>query len=258
MPRSEQLLQWYYNVLSKSHSFIRNCTDQRVLPFLVDGYAGHAPLLLNMTAVTPAWTIQTFRDAWGTNPVQVQTGRDSDPDFERRSALHRDFMPANTFLDLIEGGAGNNVYLTANNAEKNRALCDPLLEDFRNILPPYMTFDPGRMFIWLGGDTMTPLHFDLTNNLLWQVFGSKVVRVISPLLYPRLEINSHVHSDFVWPDDNICRDHGLVYRDIELLPGHALFLPVGWCHAVMSVGPSCMLTMTNFIWPNHWNEGFPP
>ena len=246
-------LAWYYKVLSRSHSFVYTCeTAPENLSFLVDAYAAHQPAVIDMRNSTPEWNMPYLKAKFAGAPIEVQARRNSTPDFETQSHMLRHVMPADAFIDSLIS-AKNDRYLTAQNARANRHVVDPLLSELGNF-PSYLNRNFDRVFLWLGNDSMTPLHHDMTNNFLWQIFGTKLIRLVSPLLIRRLQCYSGVHSTLGWLDEQKAIVNNLVFRDIMLAPGYALFIPVGWFHCVQSVGHTAMLTCTDFVWPNSWNE----
>ena len=121
----------------------------------------------------------SLRRDFGDRPVEFQAGRSHEPDYEVKSASLRTRAALGEFLDRIGADTGNDVYLTANNARSNRELMDDLLREKRgpaNLCGP--DWDPSQVFLWLGpAGSVTPLHHDLTNNALAQIFGRKLVRL---------------------------------------------------------------------------------
>ena len=111
--------------------------------------------------------------------------------------------------------------------------------------------------LWIGKNTITPLHHDLTNNLLCQVMGRKFVRLFSPEHAPKLSMTTGVHSTIGWVDDEVVVERGLSPIDIWLEPGRALFIPVGWWHCIKAQDVSVTALFTNFIWPNDYQIDFP-
>ncbi|MFA7604864.1 MAG: cupin-like domain-containing protein, partial [Novosphingobium sp.] len=118
--------------------------------------------------------------------------------------------------------------------------------------------------IWIGpGGTFTPLHHDLTNNLLVQVAGRKQVILLPPADTPNLHNDVHVFSaisDVFDPAlDRVCYPQIDALRKYEIIlePGEALFLPLGWWHQVRSLDFSISMTFTNFRWPNEGYRGHP-
>jgi len=173
-------------------------------------------------------------------------------------------MPFDAFIDLIETAAdGNDTYITAFNSAANRGSLSPLEDDIgtvEHLLDPQSPDAKGMIWIGAAG-TFTPLHHDLTNNLLVQITGTKHVLLVPPEETSRLRNDSHVFSQFEdlentdiaqFPDlDDIA-----IYR-VALAPGQALFIPLGWWHQVVAADFSVSLTFTNFRWPNDFHSDYP-
>jgi hypothetical protein len=100
--------------------------------------------------------------------------------------------------------------------------------------------------VWLGpAGTVTPLHRDANANLLAQVVGRKRVILHHPdaHVYPR-STAPHTNAsaaDAEAPGDAF-PDFPAAYDIVELGPGDALLIPVGWWHHVRcTAGPSLSL-----------------
>jgi hypothetical protein len=221
-------------------------------PVVIEGEIDDWPALTR-------WTPDYLRAAVGDAPVECQAGRDANPDFELDKDRHRRILPFATFLDLIEAG-GNDAYITAYNSAGNAAALAPLQRDL-GFLEKYLTRAHGMMWIGPAG-TFTPLHFDLTNNLLAQIVGRKRVTLLPPSEAPRLQHNRHVFSDVHDIHDESRLAKYPAARDarrfeVDLGPGDLLYVPIGWWHQVRSLDFSAMLTYTNFLWPNEGHETYP-
>ena len=126
-------------------------------------------------------------------------------------------------------------------------ICDRLPNTFKAIRA-------NRGFFWYGpAGTITPLHHDLTNNLMAQIRGSKAIKLISPFELPRLYNDRHCYSevDLGKPD----LDRHPLFKDVMIVevllgPRDLLFLPVGWWHYVRSLETSITMTFTNFVADN--------
>jgi hypothetical protein len=170
-------------------------------------------------------------------------------------------MPFDHFIEQIEkAGFGNDLYVTASNSAANRAALAPLEPDIGE-LGDYLTPGPGMMWIGPAG-TFTPLHFDLTNNLIAQVVGTKRVILLPPSDTRRLYNHKHVFSAVHDITDEAKLNQYPLARgaqtfELDLEPGDALFVPVGWWHQVTALDFSVTLTFTNFLWPNEAFKGFP-
>lgn len=222
-------------------------------PVVIEGELDEWPALAR-------WTPDYLRTAIGGATVECQAGRDANPDFELDKDRHRETMPFATFLDRIEAG-GNDLYLTAyNNAANEKALA-PLAADL-GALDKYLRPGPGMMWIGPAG-TFTPLHFDLTNNLIAQIVGRKRVVLLPPSETPRLHHRRHVFSDVHDIEDEAMlaafpSARGARRFALELGPGDLLYVPIGWWHQVRAREFSVTLTCTNFLWANAGHETYPP
>lgn len=218
-------------------------------PVVIEGEMADWPAL---TRWTPDYLKRTIGDA----RIEYQAGRAANPDFEIDAYSHKQVMPFDAYIDLIESGSGNDAYITANNSAANRKALKPLERDLR-YLDKYLTRAHGM--IWIGpAGTFTPLHFDLSNNLIAQVVGRKRVLMLPPSEAARLHHGRHVFSDVkdledearlaLYPSARKARRF-----TVELGPGDLLFSPIGWWHQVRALEFSVTLTYVNALWPN---EGF--
>jgi ribosomal protein L16 Arg81 hydroxylase len=101
--------------------------------------------------------------------------------------------------------------------------------------------------MWFGpADTVTPLHFDLQDVLLAQVFGSKRVTLAAPNQAPFLynSVGGYAHVD---PDAPDHKRYPLFRRavlaQVTILPGDALYIPHSWWHQVRSMTTSISLSL---------------
>ncbi len=101
------------------------------------------------------------------------------------------------FADLIEDGREvNGHYMTANNSETNAATFARLWDDI--IWPEYLQpadHPLGNGWLWYGPrDSFTPLHHDLTNNLMAQFRGRKLVKLVAPFESAHIANHEHRYS----------------------------------------------------------------
>lgn len=234
--------------------------------FLEKHYAANWPVVLTDKlddwGALRKWSPDYLREAIGRAPVEVQTRRNSDQDYERKMDVHRETLGFDQFMDrALDPAISNDCYLTAYNAHNNQialASLDPDLGNVDGILQ-----DDAKGLLWIGGaGTFTPLHHDLTNNLLLQICGRKRVVLISPEYRSRLYNYHHVYSevrDITQPD--IQKAFPLLedveIHDFVIEPGDALFIPLGWWHQVTSLDFSISITHTEFQWRNDFYSGYP-
>lgn len=264
--------EWLAASLDRLRSLAPGVARRDALPaqaFLEDHYAANWPVVLTGELTGwPAlerWTPDYLKQAVGAHEVEIQSNRSSDDDYERRMPAHRARMPFDTFIDRITApDAGNDVYLTAYNSAANTGALAPLQADL-GYLDRLLVRDgsaPGGM-MWIGpAGTFTPLHHDLTNNLLLQVVGRKVVLLVSPAETHRLYNDEGVYSrvrDLAEPGvvGRFPKLEGLRVHQVQLMPGEALFIPLGWWHQVRSLDFSVSITHTAFRWPNDFHAAYP-
>lgn len=207
------------------------------------------------------WTPDYLKAKVGSAEIEFQGGRQSSGDFELYKDNHKRRMPFDAYVDLITARPGNDAYITAYNSGDNQAALAPLHEDVQT-LAKFLTGKPGM--IWIGPvGTFTPLHFDLTNNLLAQVKGSKRILLNPPSetqhLYHRRHVFSAVHD--ITDEERIARDFPLaanaITYELDLAEGELLYIPIGWWHQVTALDFSVTYTFTDFLWRNDWCENFP-
>ena len=248
--------------LSPHGQAIYRVTDLSPQAFLDDFLAPMRPVILADAArhwpAVQRWTADYLIAQIGDATVEVQGGRNAAADYERAKQAHRHTMP---FADLVRAaatGQGNDLYLSTYNASANAAALAPLHADLGTVpgILDHAAGTPAGM-LWIGpAGTFTPLHHDLTNNLLVQLVGRKRVVMASPLETPKLYNTTHVFSDA--PDltdptidtTRYPRLADLRLLDVVIEPGEALFLPVGWWHQVTVLDFSVSATFTNFVWTN--------
>jgi ribosomal protein L16 Arg81 hydroxylase len=261
---------WVLGCLERARAVVDATVERRSTisrqEFLARHYARSHPLLLteapDFFRQFEDLSIARLRREFGHHTIEFQSGRDREPDYEVRSASLRSQATLAEFLDRIVAGASNDVYLTANNARSNRAFMDDLLRDRRgpaNLCGP--DWDATQVFFWLGpAGSVTPLHHDLTNNALVQLFGRKLVRLVSPFQLANVYNNRHCYSE-VDPTNVDPQKHpdfgGVDVQTIKLMPGEILFIPVGWWHHVTALDVSASLSLTCFGVPNQYEDIYP-
>ena len=263
--------EWLFETLERQRALSTNasgvfrCRNLSADEFLDNFYAPGRPVILcDAIANWPAlhkWSPDYLRSRVGTAPIEFQGARKSNANYELDKDAHKRQMPFDQFIDQIAAGSGNDMYLTAYNSAGNAAALAPLAADV-GAIEAVLDHATGQMagMLWIGPQgTFTPLHHDLTNNLLVQIVGRKRVIIVSPAETAKLYNNRHVFSDIGnLADPNLDLSafplaSSVRFHEITLEPGEALFLPIGWWHQVESLEFSVSMTFTNFRWPN---EGY--
>lgn len=253
--------------LSAAANGIFRCEELSGEEFLDHYYAPSRPVVLaNAVSDWPAskkWSPDYLIEKIGNRIVEYQGDRSSAADFETNKDAHKRRSTFPEFMDLAMNAKDNDYYITAYNSEVNQEALAPLGDDL-GTLDEYLRHEPGRLeaMFWIGPkNTFTPLHHDLTNNLLVQFVGRKRVTLASPAETPRLYNDVHVFSrvrNVTAPDLDLAAFpllEGAFFQEIILKPGDALFIPIGWWHQITSLDFSVSATYTNFRWPNEgWQD----
>lgn len=233
--------------------------------FLEQYYSANRPVIitgmLDDCAARQRWSCDYFIEQLGEHTVEVQFGRDADPDYELNSLAHRRRMPLAEYARLVrDSDPTNDFYMTANNDRHNRAVLAPLLAD----LPPlaeYLHDGPGDRFIWLGpAGTVTPFHHDLTNNFMLQIAGRKRLLLVAPADTARMSNLRHCFSQVDGRAIDLERHPamaGVRVTECVLEAGEIMFLPVGWWHFVEALDISITVSTTSFRWDNDFYSHYP-
>jgi hypothetical protein len=220
-------------------------------------YASGTPVILTDTFETwpalAAWSPSYFRERWPEAQVRVTTGRDADPATHTHFGQPAAVMPMREFCDTaLSAGTTNDIYLISNDFDGESGALRPLLKDVEDS-HALLTDDrhSSCVLLWFGPrGTITPLHHDTNNVLLCQIFGHKRV-----LLFPRFETPLHgAASDSVYRPLDMVRPHteafpelsGALRKETVLVPGEALFIPVGCFHQLRAEDASITLGFSNF------------
>jgi hypothetical protein len=235
--------------------------------FLQQYYRTNRPVIitgmLDHFAARSKWTLDYFAERFGERMVQVQFGRDADPQYELNSIAHKRQIPFGDYVQMVRScGSSNDFYMTANNDAHNRDSLKELWDDV-GTLPEYLDEDPARRgFFWFGpAGTITPFHHDLTNNFMSQIMGRKRVRLVAPCELAKMYNQRHCFTDIDAKAVDLKRFPamaGVTIHDCVLEPGEILFLPVGWWHHVEALDISVTLAATNFRWHNDFYSNYPP
>ncbi len=194
------------------------------------------------------WNLDYFRQVHGNSVVSIQDGRDSDPHFERNQKFHRSEIKFSKFLDRLESTeSSNDIYMTAGNMSEHKDSFIKIFADCESldIGDGYLAGPPDGS-LWIGSrGTITPLHFDMINNLFCQIMGRKRVRMVPSWSMPWVYNDYHVYSDVdaASPDFSLhpLFENATVY-DFEINPGEILLIPIGWWYHLESLDITISLT----------------
>ncbi|HEY1996785.1 cupin-like domain-containing protein [Paraburkholderia sp.] len=207
------------------------------------------------------WNFDYLRARCGTCLVEVQFGRESDPNYEINQPNLKRIMPFREYVDLVErSGTTNDFYMTANNSSQNRASLAALWADAPTIREYLDPASPDTGFFWFGpAGTKTPFHHDLTNNFMAQVMGRKKVKLVPMSDTPNMYNHLHCYTQVDGSAIDVARFPALEQAQLiecTIGPGDLLFLPIGWWHYVEGLEASVTMTYTNFIVRNNFCDTY--
>ncbi|MEO8346895.1 MAG: cupin-like domain-containing protein [Betaproteobacteria bacterium] len=209
--------------------YVRPCE-----PVVIEG-------LVKVSGAGAPWSVDYLRRRVGQRkiPVEVPRARNIFGDPAGKGVQH-EWTSVEKFLDrVMTQPKGAQRYL----AQLDLARTFPeLLSD----LPRPVCLDRvycEKTALWIGpGDQVTPLHYDVYDNLVYMMEGRKTWTLVSPRdsvgVYPRsLSAYNYSQVDIEQPD----LDRFPAFADVnpiveELSRGDALFVPGGWWHHVRGHG----------------------
>ena len=230
--------------------------------FLCDYYWANRPLRLEGIATEwPAvhkWNRQYLIDVCGDEEIEVMMNR------SRVSIGQQNTSPAlqqamlfRDYVNLVyDGGPSNDYYLVSRNRFFERPKTRRLLQD---VLPlPFVDTQGGMdgVKLWFGpAGTLTPLHYDDRNNVVIQILGRKRVRLYAPCFGEFMYQVQHWYAAIDPRDLDLPADKmGPPEIRLTLTPGDALFIPVGWWHAVEADEISITMACVSFGVPNSYDR----
>lgn len=209
------------------------------------------------------WSPDDLKRRFGHLDVDIQSDRDADPNYEQNKLKLTRRTNLGAFVDqVVQGGATNDYYLTANNEVLRRPEFAPLLADI-GTLPPLCDRSQlaDRSSFWFGpAGTVTPLHHDTLMLFHTQVVGRKRWRFVSPLEWPRVYNVRNVFSevDLERPDPGRFPDfEQATVLEVVVEPGETMFLPLAWWHQVASLDVSLSFSYSCVAVPNQFDYSDP-
>lgn len=222
-------------------------------------YASGTPVILtDVTKAWPAlqkWTPEYLRETVGDARIQIMTGRNADPQYEKNKDAHMSEVSMKTYVDMVlQHGPTNDFYMVARNRNLEKDGLQPLLADFQP-LPAIMSPDsrPDSFLMWFGpAGTVTPLHHDPNGVFFCQVYGRKRYWMVRPDELSLLMSEDGYYSPVNAADPDLRRFpdfEGARVHTFDVGPGDAVFLPMGWWHQVESLDVSISVTLDEFRKP---------
>ncbi|MEO5736771.1 MAG: cupin-like domain-containing protein, partial [Variovorax sp.] len=227
--------------------YVRGCR-----PVVLTGHTRDWPAMRS-------WSPDDLKRRFGHLDVDVQSERHADPDYEQNKLLLTKRLNLGAFVDqVMQGGATNDYYLTANNELLRRPEFAPLLDDIGS-LPPLCDRSQlaNRSSFWFGpAGTVTPLHHDTLMLFHTQVVGRKRWRFVSPLEWSRVYNLRNVFSDVDLERPDPARFPAFAdatVLEVVVEPGETMFLPLGWWHQVASLDVSLSFSYSCLAVPNQFD-----
>lgn len=226
--------------------------------FLQNYYSTNTPVIIDGAIDDWAcWTPEYFKANYGNTPIEIQSERDANPNYEIDKQRHIRTINFGDYIDrIIINGRSNDDYIVASNEILRRGNLSSLLD--RLSLPDFIsTTTPDNSFLWIGGaGTITPPHHDLLNIVMAQIYGRKRWWLADPRYADRVYNHIGVFSqvDLSNPDFDrfpLLREVPII--DVVVEPGQMIFVPIGWWHQVESLDTSISMSMTGFAFPNNFD-----
>lgn len=236
--------------------------------FISEYYSKNIPVIImggvNDWPALTHWSPEYFERSIGDEVIEIQYGRSSDPEFEINSNKYKKKIKMREYCQMVLDNKGtNDYYLTANNNYGSIAGLGDIFDDVGDFGVGYRNLNSikTQSHLWFGPKgTFTPLHHDLTNNMLVQLYGRKKITLIPALQAPFVYNAKHVYSATDFPvvdEEKFPLMKNITPVEIIVHPGESLFIPIGWWHCVESLDVSISVSFTNFNVCNSFNKDFP-
>jgi hypothetical protein len=227
-------------------------------------YAANAPAVFSGMCKrwnALSWTPRSFAERYGDEPIEVETRRGHLPDLFEGGGTESSPVQLRTFMEALESTQRAGGYLVSRNGFMQDGRFAALYDDLvplPKILNPEPELLRASTHLWFGGrGTETELHHDGNNILFVQLHGRKRFRLVPPYalfdVYPSAGVwsaNRHCAAD----DPRFPASQTMEVCEVEVGPGDALLIPVGWWHHVTALDVSISLSFTNFYWPNYFGS----
>lgn len=198
------------------------------------------------------WSLEYLHERIGDSPVSLCHSKKSYYNFNDTSANGVVFVPM-IFSDaaaiICDDTSSGEFYLQQTPIHK---YFPELLDDLDQ--PSWIE----KKFLnvvnlWFGSDgCVSPLHFDLVQNFLIQISGTKKFTLISPQYSDKLYANKEAKFPNISRVDlrNVDYDKYPLLVEVDMLeitiePGDILYLPAFWWHQVSSAGTNMAV---NYWW----------
>jgi hypothetical protein len=224
--------------------------DQFLQTYYTANRAVFLPQLASRWPAVTRWTDAYLIEKCGQITVQVMVGRASAAVKYQNTAssLMRTYLFSD-YITLVQSGPSNDHYLVSRNRFFSAPGARVLLDDVGEL--PFVNtraHGDGVKLLFGPAQTITPLHHDDKNNVIVQIRGRKVVRLFPPCVSEYMDQTDLWYAG-VESDGRECTgrlpEHVKEVR-LTLTPGDALFIPVGWWHAIKAEDVSITMAFIDF------------
>lgn len=221
--------------LENHHRFMPDFKDKK-LPVVLRGYH-------NDSVACREWTFESIKARTPNLTVDLDVG-----DAMVTDGLTFKEMRLHDYFDAVAAGGGTEGGETLYLQGYDLLELVPEMEHEVNALPAFQDGAVRSLSrAWLGpGGTVTGYHSDLADNVLSQILGHKLVKIVSPdqadRVYKTKKYDPNGHACAInaddWDPDAFPKFADVEARYVVLGPGDALFIPGGWFHYVRSLETS--------------------
>jgi hypothetical protein len=207
------------------------------------------------------WDARIFSRPFRRGSALGNARRESDPIYARTSEHMRTVTIEEFAERVLQAGVTNDFYMVARNKNVTEPALARLFDDIRL---PDGWFEAehlvGSSALWFGpAGTVTPLHHDASSILFCQVYGTKRLRLASPLEVSLFDGALSMYSSLnpENPGDDP-RATSVTFKDVTLAPGEGPFIPAGWWHHVRALEVSISFAANHFARPNNFDSWYRP
>src|SRR5260370_2253511 len=202
------------------------------------------------------WSIERIAQLFGNMDVHASRNLPRTGNVFEATSVEEIVIPWNEFVSRLVSSTTDTAYLILNlvsPSEGIRAhLPQGVVETLLSQLPQRtvgLAYAPNRtVHLWLGtGGTRSGWHFDFSDNLFWQMFGTKHVLLgdgaEARAFYPRSNCHYNSRVDADDPDlSRFPRYADATLLDCTLAAGDLLYIPRGWWHSLRSLNVSSSIS----------------
>lgn len=207
------------------------------LPVVIEAVASSWP-------AAQRWTLPALRERFSEVKVQVMRAPGGQVDASARSGTTYDSSTVGRYIDALDAGEKDPGYLVT--------LWEALPAALRADVPwPAICGEArwSQSTLWFGpGGVVSPMHFDVPDNLYAVVRGRKRFTLVAPRESLKVKPGSLLSGQAQYAQVDPEREEGTYLRWVaELGAGDALYIPRFWWHHARGLE---LTLAVNFWWAN--------